>query len=93
GTPFDPLISSAEEASAGAMRLYPNPALEEAVVEFPEPAAGILTIRSGLGQVVLTQQAAGQRSMRVDVRELPAGVYWVSFESGQGQWVAPLVKR
>ena len=93
GTPFDPLISSAEEASAGAMRLYPNPALEEAVVEFPEPAAGILTVRSGLGQVVLTQQAAGQRSMRVDVRELPAGVYWVSFESGQGQWVAPLVKR
>ncbi|MCO6489254.1 MAG: Omp28-related outer membrane protein [Phaeodactylibacter sp.] len=93
GTPFDPLISPAQEARAGRMRLYPNPAQEEAVVEFPEPAAGMLTVRSGLGQVVLTQQAAGQRVMQVNIRELPAGVYWVSFESGQGQWVAPLVKR
>lgn len=93
GTPFDPLISSAEEARAGAMRLYPNPAQEEAVIEFPEPAAGVLTVRSGLGQVVRTQKVAGQRALRVNLQELPAGVYWVSFEGGQGQWVAPLVKR
>ncbi|MCB9295388.1 MAG: Omp28-related outer membrane protein [Lewinellaceae bacterium] len=34
GTPFDPLISSAEEASVSAMRLYPNPALEEPWLSF-----------------------------------------------------------
>ena len=36
------------------MRLYPNPVLEEAVIEFPEPATGILTIRNGLGQALVT---------------------------------------
>ena len=75
------------------MRLYPNPVLEEAVIEFPEPATGILTIRNGLEQALVTQKAAGERSMRVDVKTLPGGVYWVSFECDKRQWVKTLYKR
>ena len=93
GTRFDPVINSTSEELAGTMRLYPNPALEEAVVEFSEAATGVLSIRNGMGQTLLTQNAAGQRTMRVDVQSLPAGAYWVSFESDKGQWVETLYKR
>ena len=93
GTRFDPVLNSAKEELAGTIRLYPNPVQEEAVIEFSEPATGTLTVRDALGQTLLTQQAAGQHSIRVNVQQLPAGAYWVSFESEKGQWVEPLFKR
>ncbi|MCB0586145.1 MAG: Omp28-related outer membrane protein [Phaeodactylibacter sp.] len=93
GTRFDPVISSTAEELGGKIRLYPNPVQEEAVVEFPEPATGILTIRDALGQTLLTRQAAGQHSVRVNVQNLPAGMYWASFESGKERWVQPFSKN
>lgn len=93
GTRFDPVINSTQEAWVEPMRLYPNPALEEAVVEFSEPATGMLYVRNGFGQTVLTEKAAGQRSVRVDVQGLPAGAYWLSFEGEKGRWARPLFKR
>lgn len=93
GTRFDPVINSTGEELGGTMRLYPNPAMEEAVVEFPNVVTGVLAVRNGFGQTVLTQKAAGQRKARLDVQGLPAGAYWVSFESEKGHWVKPLFKR
>lgn len=93
GTRFDPVISSTSEEPAGTMRLYPNPALEEAVAEFSEPVSGRLAVRDALGQILLTEQANGQLSIRIDVRHLPAGAYWMSFESEEGRWAKPLYKR
>lgn len=42
GTRFDPVINSTGEELGGTMRLYPNPAMEEAVVEFPNVVTGVL---------------------------------------------------
>ncbi|MCO6478705.1 MAG: Omp28-related outer membrane protein [Phaeodactylibacter sp.] len=93
GTRFDPVINSTSEEPAGSARLYPNPAQEEAVVEFSEPARGMLIVRDALGQTLLTRNAVGESRMQVDVQGLPAGVYWVSFEDDNGRWVRPLFKR
>ncbi len=62
------------------LRLYPNPTAGSVTVEWPAPSTGpaLLRITSPTGQVLQQQPAeAGTRWHELDLRALPAGLYFV----------------
>jgi len=70
-----------EDTEIIGLRLTPNPTSGPVIINMEIPFDGSLTIYNTMGQVV--RQINRQRWMdgsQISVEELPAGVYWLSFE-------------
>jgi hypothetical protein len=66
---------------------YPNPARQQATVRYALPEAQETTIRlyDVLGRQVRTvfsEQKEGRHTQRLDVRDLPSGVYFLRLRAG-----------
>ncbi|MCZ7558584.1 MAG: T9SS type A sorting domain-containing protein [Bacteroidia bacterium] len=77
--------------------LYPEPASDWLHVVFPGPSRDArVTLVSLLGQVLMHREASGDsgaRSMRIDLSDLPAGIYLLQANSGERWWVRKVVVR
>ncbi len=61
-----------------ALALYPNPASTEAYLKWPvEHKGGLIQIMDTQGRVLLEHQAEENGLSRLDLTELPAGLYKV----------------
>ncbi|MDX1913752.1 MAG: T9SS type A sorting domain-containing protein [Saprospiraceae bacterium] len=76
--------------------LYPNPATEfvELIFESAGPARLTLEITDGKGVIIARQISAveGKNSARIDIRNLPAGIYGVGIRGANRMQVLRLVK-
>ena len=81
------------------LRLSPNPATDEAMIEFSTPRAGVVSfcLRNVLGVVVWQQERsvyAGERlSERVPMQYCAAGVYLLEARQGAECSVVKVVKE
>lgn len=71
------------------VRLFPNPATGQAILDWPAFEGGSLTLllRNTQGMIVRTQaevRPAGPLQLPVDLRGLPAGIYWLEGQTGRG---------
>ncbi len=90
-------VSAGEgQQSRSLVLIFPNPAESQVEVSVPDEQGQILnlTVYDVRGRKVrqLTGLNAGNR-VRVNVSELPGGLYFVEVETGSGRYFARLVKR
>jgi PKD repeat protein len=87
------------EFDPGSVMLFPNPAKQEVNLGFLQDTPNELRIHmvDMLGQTILTRQLSGQQNgsvLPLDVKELPAGVYFIQVNSGNTLfWTGKFVKE
>ncbi len=81
--------------SVPLLRVFPNPAQSEVMVEFPEgfEAANIILTDLAGRRCGSYPAAKGMQQVRMDVSALPAGLYFVQPEGRQGQAVKLVIAR
>ncbi|MBX2928794.1 MAG: T9SS type A sorting domain-containing protein [Saprospiraceae bacterium] len=90
-------VTAASEAAAFSdiqLRIFPNPAVHEAVAKWDMPGhdPAEITLRSLSGQLVYRSIAIGQ-SARIPLSGLPAGIYILEWKSGLVRHAARLAVR
>lgn len=92
-----PIVSTVEEATAGALRLWPVPADDRLWIDVPELEGSVrITIADMFGRIVRTLDVdAGTDGVHagVDIEDLPAGAYTVSLVSNGAHRTSHMVKR
>ncbi|MFH0893794.1 MAG: T9SS type A sorting domain-containing protein [Bacteroidota bacterium] len=75
---------------AKEMKLYPNPSSENIIVELKteQNEDYDLTVNNVLGEIVLKRKVQKtERTISLDVSDLPAGLYFVKFQNFSGKFV------
>lgn len=86
----------ATEAEAFGFRLFPNPTAD--IVQIAIEKGGLQNVVVNLldtnGKKLKSTSIIPQsNTITIDCSDLPAGTYFVSLQSANGQWVKPLVKQ
>ena len=86
------LANGIERLTSSALKIYPNPANDFLVIDIAQNAGfnkAKVSIFNGLGQMIL--QSKIQSQQQIDIRELPAGNYFVEIEANNKRFKYPLV--
>jgi hypothetical protein len=87
-----PVPAGVAEQSASKPKLYPNPVTDELVVRVENGMYSTFTITNSIGQEIVRQQINGVQTT-VNVKALPAGMYYVVFAGDKGRAMAKFVKE
>jgi uncharacterized repeat protein (TIGR01451 family) len=87
--PFPAHALSAPNVSA--TKLYPNPVTDELTIKTENNAYSTATITNIIGQEVISQPLDGPQT-KVNVKALPAGIYYVTLSGADGVRVEKFVK-
>lgn len=71
--------------------LFPNPAKDELLIKMDKDAFESYTITNQLGQVLIQHDIVANQA-KVNIKMLPAGVYYVNFRGATGSTVQKFVK-
>ena len=102
GTPsIAPPISSQFDQEIASIHLFPNPAKEEATLEYFLPNEAMnakLTILNALGMEwqlpsVLENQKEGWNQLKLEVANWPAGVYYLQLNTGESRTTKTFIKQ
>jgi uncharacterized repeat protein (TIGR01451 family) len=81
-----PAVSAQQEAG-----IYPNPATDEVTIKTDYSAYSAMTVANSIGQIMMQQQLP-QPQTKVNVKSLPAGLYYITLRGDNGSKVMKLVK-
>jgi hypothetical protein len=73
----DAFFTSTEEKNLSQLRIYPNPAFDFIVIEWPNSENADIFIYSQLGQLIATSSVAGESLSTIDIQYLPPGYYLI----------------
>ncbi len=94
GTGF-PCLSTTKvpevQGRVNTVTIYPNPAYDELTIKMDNGSYRSLTISNSIGQQVIGGQMLSSQT-RIDIKALPAGVYYVTFTGDAGTQVQKFVK-
>jgi hypothetical protein len=76
-----------KEQQAFKLRVFPNPAREQLVIETAEHGKYTLNLRSISGQKLLSEEVLIQNSYRLPLQGIAAGSYVLEVENGRGEAV------
>jgi len=79
-------------AAANNIEIYPNPANDELVIIMDKDAYHSFTITNTIGQKLINQ-LLNTIQTNVDVRLLPAGLYYITFSGDNGNTVRKFIKQ
>ncbi|MDB4088531.1 T9SS type A sorting domain-containing protein [Flavobacteriales bacterium] len=83
-----------EENSIKEIKVYPNPFLDEINIDFEDnQVEGMIKILNISGRVIIEKRINNHKKMRVNLSEVPSGVYIVSLESNEQKRYAKIVKH
>ncbi len=75
------------------MQLFPNPATDQLELRLDATlGAGDIAITDGLGRMVRTERVTGDR-VRLDVKDMLAGIYMITFHGERGVAAVRFVKQ
>lgn len=86
--------TGAQEATAGALRVFPNPAGERLTLTLPEQFSGKFTVRlvDALGETVQENLfTTGEKQVMLNIRNLSSGVYNLTVQGSEEQLTARVV--
>lgn len=87
---FVPL--SVEEKFLNAIKVYPNPVVDELYINFPHTTKGTLTLTSIDGRQLLSQELTGAQ-MQLDLSSIQSkGVYFLRIETSSGTLTKKIIK-
>ena len=75
-----------------SLEVYPNPAYDNLVVKAPHNINSIHVIDM-LGKTVISNNPANEKTVSLDVSNLPAGVYFVKVNAGDEQKLIKVIKQ
>lgn len=78
--------------NSNALKVFPNPVHDRLVLSLPENDAFNLSIYNMQGALMLNQILSGNDAQKLEVQGLPAGVYSIVLQSGQGLRSGKFVK-
>ena len=84
-------LSTPALTSAVNVAVFPNPAINELTIKMDEGAYSSFTITNSLGQQ-MTHQSLSVAQTNVNVSNLPAGLYYITFRGANGTKVEKFVK-
>lgn len=94
---FNVGVDDIASSKAGTLKLYPNPAQDELTISTADGGLlnmGTVRILNHIGQVVNTAAtSAGQAHLRIDIGNLPAGIYLCSFSANGQTHTASFIKK
>ena len=90
--PMPCLSLGVEQVVKPQVEIFPNPAHSEVTVNISQGAFNSLTITNNVGQVVMQQQLTGTETT-VDIKALPAAIYYVTLRGSNGIIVRRFVKE
>ncbi|MGH1337773.1 MAG: DUF7619 domain-containing protein [Aureispira sp.] len=75
-----------------ALKVYPNPTQDYITIELSEEATATITILNNLGQVILSKPSTGKNTS-IQLKQLPAGIYYLSIHDGVQTAVQKIIKQ
>ncbi len=81
-----------QQFSKASVEIFPNPGHSEITISMMEGSFNSLTITNNIGQVVL-QQPLTKGETSVNIRTLPAAIYYVTFRGDNGTVVKRFIKE
>ena len=88
-----PCVSAVNEITAAAnVEVYPNPAYNELTIRMDESAYNSFTITNNIGQVLIAPTITG-KEMNINIRSLPAAIYYITLRGEQGILVKRFLKE
>lgn len=82
----DVSVATVNPVSNSAIRVFPNPVADQLYIETPGPQfQGFIRLYASNGRLIRSTEAEG-KIVRLSVKNLPAGVYWLQIQRGQKRW-------
>lgn len=85
--------NTVREVSLNGLRLAPNPALDETVVQFPAAFSGKVVLAEVAGRVIESRTVKGQRQLTLHVNALPSGVYLLNVQNALESVTVRLIRE
>lgn len=85
-------VSSVEENNVFGLNIYPNPANNEITLNSDVMGAGTLTVVDMTGRIVLQQKTVVSSTQKINIQDLPGGIYSLSVIIENNQSVVSFVK-
>jgi len=82
-----------EEEKEEELTIYPNPTTGTVSINFGDELVDRLTILNTVGKEVYSSNTKNLHSLKLDLSDLPAGVYFVELSSGEGTLTKRLIVR
>jgi uncharacterized repeat protein (TIGR01451 family) len=77
--------------AADNIKLYPNPATNQLIISADEHVYRSFTITNSMGQLMLQDEVRGTNTT-LNIKRLPAGIYYVTLKGTEGNEVRKFVK-
>ena len=74
-------VTGIDDVFVEEIQMYPNPATDFVVVEFPDAELKQIKLLNIKGQLIKTTQA--HQNLRLNVRDLKVGMYFISIQKGE----------
>ena len=84
-------VKNSSPARSNRVSVYPNPATDELTIKMSQGAYTSFAISNSIGQEMI-QQPLSTTQTQVNVKMLPAGVYYITFRGDNGTSVQKFVK-
>ncbi len=85
-------VSNTATDSKSLVEIYPNPSADELAIKIDRDAYGSCSVSNSIGQVYLQQQLNSTQT-KVNVKMLPAGLYYITLTGEKGTVVRKFVKQ
>jgi hypothetical protein len=85
-------VSSVEENNVLGLNIYPNPANNEITLNSDVLGAGTVTLVDMTGRVVLQQKTVVSSTQKINIQDLPSGIYSLAVIIENNQSVVSFVK-
>ncbi len=86
-----PIESVAAVKTTHTVEIYPNPTTDELTIKLNDDTYSSFTITNNVGQVLMQQQLSTPLT-KVNVKTLPAGLYYITVKGDNGSKVQKFVK-
>jgi hypothetical protein len=85
-------VSGVEENNLLGLNLFPNPANNEITLNSDVMGAGTLTVVDMTGRIVLQHKTVVSSTQKINIQDLPSGIYSLSVTIENKQSVTSFVK-
>ena len=88
-------VSSVQQLPASQLQVFPNPFNDQLTVSTTSPSLSIqyLSLYDQLGRTIKEQSVTSEATVALYTADLPAGVYFLQWQSNTGRQVVKVVKH
>ncbi|MGI8893094.1 MAG: SBBP repeat-containing protein, partial [Bacteroidia bacterium] len=91
---FINVVSLNENNSSLQLTIYPNPAISQTTINFDDIQESVrIYLFTSDGRMLLSEEYFDNKDIKLDVHELPSGIYLLKIETKEGVWIRKIIKK